>query len=318
MPQYRLKPPHRHANSQNLLIFSTDSTLDRFPQLVLEPPERRVIDLVEALKAERPGFTGTPRLDAPLGNKRAAVKPAFTMQRLRRLALWGAAAVGALLIVALTSRNEAAVERIALALHRPKPAAMPAFDAQVATAQLAEAVRGLRANDEQLQSRLASVEHDMDDFTGSITKQIKAVDASRHAEDGPSVAATVLASTSTAAPVDIPPAPASPPASAKAAEEASLSPLPKTEFGVDIGSGLTIQALRQRWTAIRTAHPQFFEGLAPVISVREMPRSNKIELRLVAGPIAQPGTAAQLCAQLVLLNLYCQPTVYDGQHLALR
>jgi hypothetical protein len=277
-----------------------------------------VIDLVEALKAERPGFSGTPRLDAPLGNKRAAAKLAFTMQGLRGLALWGATAVGALLVVAATSRSEVAVERIALALHRPKPAAITPFDAQAATTQLAEAVRGLRANDEQLQSRLASVEHDMDDFTGSITKQIKAVDASRRAEDGPSVTATVLASTSTAAPVDIPPATASAPATTKVTAEASLPPPPKTEFGVDIGSGLTLQALRLRWAAIRTAHPQLFEGLEPIISVREVPRSTRIELRLVAGPIAQPGTAAQLCAQLALLNLYCQPTVYDGQHLALR
>ena len=97
-----------------------------------------------------------------------------------------------------------------------------------------------------------------------------------------------------------------------------MPPLPKTAFGIDIGSGLTLQALRMRWAAIRTAHPQFFEGLDPIISVREVPHSNRIELRLMAGPIAQPGTAAALCAQLAALGLYCQPTIYDGQHLALR
>ena len=76
----------------------------------------------------------------------------------------------------------------------------------------------------------------------------------------------------------------------------------QTEFGVDIGSGLTIQALRTRWAAIRTAHPQLFEGLEPIVSVKEVPRTNRIELRLVAGPIAQAGTAAQLCAQLSALG----------------
>ena len=76
--------------------------------------------------------------------------------------------------------------------------------------------------------------------------------------------------------------------------------------------------LRMRWATIRTAHPQLFEGLEPVISVREVPRSNRIELRLVADPIAQPGAAAQLCAQLSLWGLFCQPTIFDGQHLALR
>lgn len=274
-------------------------------------------DLAEALKAERPGFIGRQRIEAPLGDKRGATKRVFTMQGLRRLAVWGAAAASAVLVVVLASRSEVAAERFALILHHPKPAAAPVFDAQAATAQLAEAVQGLKANDEQLQSRLAAVEHNVDDVTGTITKQIQAVAASRH-EDGPSLAATALASASIA-PVDIPPAPASAvlPATIKTEPEIAAPP-PKTAFGVDIGSGLTLQALRMRWAAIRTGHPQFFESLEPIISVREVPHTNKIELRLVAGPIAQPGAAAQLCAQLAALGLYCQPTIYDGQHLALR
>ncbi len=276
-----------------------------------------MIDLADALKAERPGFTGKPRLGAPLGEKRAAPKQAFTMDRLRRLAVWGAAAAAAVLAVAITSRNEASLDRLAIILHRPRSAA-PVFDAQAATAQLADAVHGLKVNDEQLQTRLAAVEHDMD-VTGSITKQIQAADASRRAEDGPSVAATALASTSMA-PADIPAAMVAAPAlvPANSEPETALPPLPKTAFGIDIGSGLSLQALRMRWAAIRTAHPQFFEGLDPIISVREVPHSNRIELRLIAGPIAQPGAAAALCAQLTALGLYCQPTIYDGQHLALR
>ncbi|MGB6320123.1 MAG: hypothetical protein WBF64_01185, partial [Xanthobacteraceae bacterium] len=245
-------------------------------------------DLAEALKAERPGFIGRQRIEAPLGDKRGAPKRVFTMQGLRRLAVWGAAAASAVLVVVLASRSEVAAERFALILHHPKPAAAPVFDAQAATAQLAEAVQGLKANDEQLQSRLAAVEHDVDDVTGTITKQIQAAAASRH-EDGPSLAATALASASIA-PVDILPAPASAvlPATIKTEPEIAAPP-PKTAFGVDIGSGLTLQALRMRWAAIRTGHPQFFESLEPIISVREVPHTNKIELRLVAGPIAQPG-----------------------------
>ncbi len=276
-------------------------------------------DLAQALKAERPGFIGRQRIEAPLGDKRGAAKRVFTMQGLRRLAVWGAAAAGAVLVVTLTSRSEVAVERLTLILHHPRPAAAPVFDAQAATAQLAEAVDGLKANDEQLRSRLAAVEHNVDDITGSITKQIQAANASRHAEDGPSVAATALASASTIAPLDVQGAPAAAPAPAATKSEPEIGPPPpRTAFGIDIGSGLTLQALRMRWAAIRTAHPQFFESLEPIISVREVPRTNKIELRLVAGPIAQPGAAAQLCAQIAALGLYCQPTIYDGQHLALR
>jgi hypothetical protein len=276
-------------------------------------------DLAKALKAERPGFIGRQRIEAPLGERRGAAKQAFTMERLRRLAVWGAAAAAAVLIVALTGRSDVAVQRIALILHHPKPALAPAFDAQAATAQLAEAVQSLKANDEQLQSRLAAVEHNVDDVTGSITKQMQEAAATRHAEDGPSLAATALASASTIAPVDIPPAPASAPVYTTARTEPEIGPPPpKVAFGIDIGSGLTLQALRLRWAAIRTAHPQFFESLEPIISVREVPHTNRIELRLIAGPIAQPGAAAALCAQLAALGLYCQPTIYDGQHLALR
>ncbi|HUI12239.1 MAG TPA: hypothetical protein VL048_02090 [Xanthobacteraceae bacterium] len=277
-------------------------------------------NLADALKAERPGFTGRPRIEAPLGDKRGSPKQAFTMQRLRRLAVWGAAAAAAVLAVALTSRSDIALERLAFVLHRPRPVTAPAFDAREATAQLADAVRGLKVSDEQLQTRLAAVEHDMD-VTGSITRQIQVAAASRQAEQGPSLAATALASASIA-PVDMAPppavAPASAPAPLKTDPNIALPPLPKTAFGVDIGSGLNLQALRMRWAAIRTAHPKFFEGMEPIISVREVPHSNRIELRLIAGPIPQPGPAAELCARLTALGLYCQPTIYDGQHLALR
>ncbi len=94
--------------------------------------------------------------------------------------------------------------------------------------------------------------------------------------------------------------------------------MPRIEYGVDIGSGLTLEALRLRWNTIRAAHPQLFENLAPIVSVKELPRANRIELRLVAGPLADAGAAAQLCAALAPFRLYCQPTMFDGQHLALR
>src|SRR5579863_4624542 len=104
-------------------------------------------NLADALKAERPGFSGKPRLEAPLGEKRGAPKQAFTMDRLHRLAVWGAAAAAAVLAVVITSRDDVAVGRLAFILHRPTP---PAFDAKATAAQLAEAVRGLKASDEEL------------------------------------------------------------------------------------------------------------------------------------------------------------------------
>jgi hypothetical protein len=169
----------------------------------------------------------------------------------------------------------------------------------------------------QIQSRLAAVEQDVHDVTGSISQQIKAADDSRRAADGPSVIATATVAAAAPELADI--APAAAPATFKPTSEGAATPSPAhTQFGIDIGSGLTITALRSRWAAIRTAHPQLFSGLEPIVSVKEIPHTNRIELRLIVGPIDQPGAAARLCGELALAGLYCQPTVFDGQHLAQR
>jgi hypothetical protein len=41
-------------------------------------------------------------------------------------------------------------------------------------------------------------------------------------------------------------------------------------------------------------------------------------LRLVVGPFIEAAAAERLCASLTPIGLFCQPTIYDGQHLALR
>lgn len=278
---------------------------------------RRMTDLADALRAEPPSrATPLPGMVRP--DKLVMPKKRFPMERLQRLALWGAAAAAAVLILVLTSQSQVAEDRLAVVLHRPRPAAARPFDAQAETVRLADALRRLSDSDEQIRSRLAAVEQDMHDVTGSISKQIEVAADSRRADEGPSVVATATLSASAPALADI--ATASPPATIKAAAD-STAPAPSPshmQFGIDIGSGLTIAALRMRWAAIRTAHPQFFEGMEPIVGVKEIPRSNRIELRLIAGPIDQPGAAARLCGQLSLLGLYCQPTIFDGQHLALR
>ena len=49
-------------------------------------------------------------------------------------------------------------------------------------------MRVLASNDEQLRNRVAAVEHDLDDVTGSI-RQVAAVNEARRADDGPTVSA---------------------------------------------------------------------------------------------------------------------------------
>ncbi len=245
--------------------------------------------------------------------KSGGTKKAVAMRGLQRLASWGAIAAGALLLAVLSSRSEVGSERIAVILHGgSKQVAARKFDAEAETRKLAEAVRGLAADGDQIKSRLSAVEHDMDDVTGSIGQQIEAADAARRAaENGPTAAATAAATLSLAPAALRPASLASPP-------KPSADAAPPAEYAVDIGSGLTIEALRARWLAIYSAHPQLFDGMRPIVGIKEVPHGSRIELRLVVGPISQPGAATQLCAALSAFGLFCQPTLYDGQRLALR
>jgi hypothetical protein len=106
-----------------------------------------------------------------------------------------------------------------------------------------------------------------------------------------------------------------------------LSPIPtidddnvatRTDFGVDIGKGPTVASLRIAWTAIRRSHSELFEGLHPVIAVRDGTKSGVIELRLVVGPLSNAAAAARLCGRVANAGLSCQPVIFDGQRLALR
>ncbi len=251
--------------------------------------------------------------------KRVAAKKTLTMQSLWRLVVWGATAAGAMLIAVLVSRSVVGSQRAEVALssmgggslapvqsgqappQAPTQAAARSFDAQAETKRLSEAVRNLTADNDQLKSRLAAVEHSIDDVTGSIARQVESAKTTA----GPALPPW---------PDTGPPVPATP--AAIAAVVAPALPLP-TEYGVDIGSALSIQALRARWAGIRSAHPQLFDGLVPTVTLREIPRSNSPELRLVVGPLANADAAAKLCASLVPYRLFCQPTIFTGQHLAL-
>jgi len=252
--------------------------------------------------------------------KSFAPKRAFptAMQGLRRLAAWGAIAAGALLLAVLSSRSEIGTERIAVMWHGGRAqVAERNFDAEAETRKLAAAVRNLTADGDQIKSRLAAVEHDMDDVTGTISKQIETADAARRvSENGPTTAATVAATVSLTPALTRPAIVADP--AKPAADAAPQAASPPIEYAVDIGSGLTIEALRTRWLAIYSAHPQLFDGMKPIVGIKEVPHASRVELRLVVGPIAQPGAAKELCASLTPFGLFCQPTLYDGQRLALR
>ena len=105
------------------------------------------------------------------------------MAGLWRQAGWGLAAVAALFVAVLSTRDDGAMERVGslfVSLNlMPAPAAKRQFDAEAAARQLAHAVRGLVDDRDRLASRLAALERDMGDMTGSIKSQIEAVKAAK-------------------------------------------------------------------------------------------------------------------------------------------
>lgn len=128
--------------------------------------------------------------------------------------------------------------------------------------------------------------------------------------------------------IALPPALLAPPAAPPAAEltnpgavtgPAADSVATKTEFGVDLGGDRTVDALRALWVSLRAGkHAALFAGLRPLVAIRDGGKPNIVELRLVVGPLVNAGAAARLCGTLAAAGLACQPTVFDGQRLALR
>ena len=269
--------------------------------------------------------------------KRVAAKTTFTMQHLWRQALWGSAAAVALLVAILTGFSDTGSQRAAAILSSLRSgqtgsqAASHPFDAEAAARQLAQSVRGLAEDRDRMMTRISAVERNVDDMTGSITRQIEAAKTAAQApaapwpSETPSAAAVQTNVESVAAPV-VPPlagleSPLTPGSVAPAGEQSAPDPAASVAppaYGADIGSAPTMKALRARWAGIHAAHAQILEGLQPVVTVKDNSRSNRLELRLVVGPFANAERAAELCASLAAFRLSCQPTMFDDRHLALQ
>jgi hypothetical protein len=119
------------------------------------------------------------------------------------------------------------------------------------------------------------------------------------------------------------PASAADPAPTTAANTADQAPPETTAsvgqaYSADLGTASTIKTLHQRWATLRNAHPQLFEGVQPVVSVKQNSRSGRTELHLIVGPYANAETAAQFCDFVVPFHVNCQPAMFDGSRLALQ
>ena len=92
----------------------------------------------------------------------------------------------------------------------------------------------------------------------------------------------------------------------------------KTEFGLDLGTAASTEALRTAWAAALRRHGALLQGMRAVVQTRERGRAGAVELRLIAGPIANASAAARICAALTAAGGICAPTVFGGQQLAVR
>jgi hypothetical protein len=261
--------------------------------------------------------------------------------QLARLGIWIGLATMAVLTAALAARSDTGLRRIA-SLLAPE-AAEPARSAKIAGPQIAsrqvdqeverrlnEAVRALAADRDRLASRVAALERNLDDVTGSISHG--------GAPNAAPAAQRPLPQSQSPAPAPplTPPAPqaaapgAAPPATVQAPSNrlaaghpATGAPTPgdsvtKTDFGIDVGGNTSVEGLRSLWTTLKASQPTLFDGLRPVVAIRDGQKPGTIELRLIAGPIANAGVAARMCAALSAMNQTCQPAVFDGQRLALQ
>jgi hypothetical protein len=112
-------------------------------------------------------------------------------------------------------------------------------------------------------------------------------------------------------------------ASAQAADVAERDPpkvaVQRTEFGVDVGSANSLGGLRALWRGLLKSRSNApLAALRPIIVVKESNSGLGMQLRLVAGPLADAAAAAKICAVMIESERTCETTVFDGQRLSMK
>ena len=220
-----------------------------------------------------------------------------------RVGLWLLIATGAVAALVMVARTEAGSPRAyaglaeittlsALPLALRLPAAERPAAWTVETERLADSVRQLTADRDRLLARLEALERN--DVTGSI----------------PAKPAPVVAE----APEPELPAPAVATNAPSLGETSSA----RTDFAIDFGAATNLEAMRGTWSSLKAKHGGIFEGLRPLVAVRETSNRQGVALHLVVGPVGNAAAAARLCVALTSMGERCEPAVFDGQRLALR
>jgi len=266
---------------------------------------------------------------------------------------WGGFTAVALTALAIASQTETASERLRhiFAINESSAIArMPPRVAQLETEtqRLAAQVRALTTDRDRLAGRIALLESSIDDMTGAIKKQAAATAAAlaaRAPPPTPSAPATVspapsnppganvaiaaaetLASAAPPAPkADRAPPQAVPLPPARIATVSITGPDPpaakpdppaakQDDFGLDLGGGATIDAVRQRWSTVKANFGPLLSGMHPLAA--HDPRPGAPGYRLVVGPLPNSVAATGLCAHFSAARTACRAVKFDGEPIA--
>jgi len=267
----------------------------------------------------------------------------FDLRSLWRITAWGGAAALGLAAAVFATQTETGSRRLSAILAASpvdlpvRPVAtvpIPIQDAQVA--KLEAQVRTLAADRDRLAERVASLEHNVEDMTGSIRRVAVAAQPSMppilSMVPAPGVPTTTIAVKEPESTQSIPPPPAESTESAAAsppeqsattapdavplppARVASLPPDPaKPEFGVALASSSSMEILHMQWSALKANYGPLLGGLRP-IAAREQ-RGTATYYRLVLGPLPNLGAATKLCAKLTAARAPCHAGKFSGEPL---
>lgn len=276
-------------------------------------------------------MTVTPKID-PRKDRRPVKKgPRLAAT----YAIWTIAALGAISAAGSVYiwRDGRAPVQPALAMTPAPPPVVVNPLAEREISRLNDAVRVLATERDRLSSRLEQLERSVGDITASIPQKKPAPPVVDVPPPPPSAPPVQVVNPPNPEPrpqghnqVMPPPAPqmnttvlpAAPPVAANAPPANPDATTTRTEFGVDLGGEKTVDGLRARWATLRGNHGAALDGLRPLISIKEGPKTGTVELRLVVGPVANAAAAARICARLQTNGVPCIPTVFDGQRLSLR
>lgn len=288
--------------------------------------------------------------------ERTATEPVRKLPRdriLLRTGAWGLCAVFAVATLVIAAQGPAASKRIERVLSGmdegppPRPIAVDATHGAERSLKLLQArIDDLGKDRDRLAGRIAALERNLEDMTGSIAKNESRKSAAA-ARPAPAVIAAVAPEppgpAEPSAPALLPKGPivldplATPPAGlasilppmpqrreAKTAEHAASEhvaalalpepvkrppPHQHPEFGIELATAPNLEALRQSWLSAKANYGPLLVGLSPV-AVRDRHPGSKA-VRLVAGPLPSIAAARTLCARFAEAKGNCWPARID-------